>query len=139
MNWLIRDKTFTYFCNKFRLVNHMCYTKCGVNGSFVNNSGCCTLDHCFITTHSIHKEGDMLQIYFCVIFCETGTMNRPKSHLAHCVPFLWLREHRQQCSWVDDFVGQCLWRHLLRLAAAAAVVVVPLLLLLLPQIILHHR
>jgi hypothetical protein len=29
------------------------------------------LDHCFITTHSIHKEGDILQIYFCVIFRET--------------------------------------------------------------------
>ena len=28
------------------------------------------MDHCFITTHSIHKEGD-LQIYFGVIFCET--------------------------------------------------------------------
>jgi len=23
-----------------------------------------TLDHCFIMTHSIHKEGDVLQIYF---------------------------------------------------------------------------
>jgi len=27
---------------------------------------CGTLDHCFITTHSIHKEGDF-QIYFCDI------------------------------------------------------------------------
>ena len=27
--------------------------------------------HCFITTHNIHKEGDILQIYFCVIFRET--------------------------------------------------------------------
>jgi len=29
------------------------------------------LDHCFIMTHSIHKEGDILQSYFCVIFRET--------------------------------------------------------------------
>ena len=29
------------------------------------------MDHCFITTNSIHKEGDILQIYFCVIFRET--------------------------------------------------------------------
>ena len=28
------------------------------------------MDHCFITTHIIYKEGD-LQIYFCVIFLET--------------------------------------------------------------------
>ena len=25
----------------------------------------------FIMTHSIHKEGDILQIYFCLIFRET--------------------------------------------------------------------
>jgi len=31
---------------------------------------CGTLDHCFITTHSIHKEGD-LQNYSGVIFHET--------------------------------------------------------------------
>ena len=32
---------------------------------------CGTLDHCFITTHSIHKAGDILQIYFCATFRET--------------------------------------------------------------------
>jgi hypothetical protein len=31
---------------------------------------CGTLDHCFVTTHSIHKKGDILQIYFCAIFLE---------------------------------------------------------------------
>jgi len=31
MNWLIREKMFTYFYNKFRPVNHMHYIKCGVN------------------------------------------------------------------------------------------------------------
>jgi hypothetical protein len=30
-----------------------------------------TLGHCFITTHSIHKEGVILQIYFCAIFRKT--------------------------------------------------------------------
>jgi len=29
------------------------------------------MDHSFIMAHSIHKEGDILQIYFGVIFCET--------------------------------------------------------------------
>jgi hypothetical protein len=76
MNWLIRGKMFTYFYNKFRPVNHMHYTKCGVNISFVTQfwlllKVCGTLGHCFIMTHSIHKEGNILQIYFCVIFCET--------------------------------------------------------------------
>jgi len=54
-------------------------------------------------------------------------MHRPTLYLAHCVPFLWLREeHRRQNRWVGDFAGQCLlWQLLLRLAAAA--VVVPLL------------
>ena len=49
---------------------------------------CGTLDHCFITTNSIDKEGCILQIYFCVIFCaKRGTTLRLISHLAplgHC-------------------------------------------------------
>jgi hypothetical protein len=59
------------------------------------------------------------------------------SHLAHCVPVLWLwEEHRWQRSQVD-FAGHCLlWRLLLRLAAAF--VVVPLLVLF-PQTSLQHR
>ena len=32
---------------------------------------CGTSVHCFIMTHSIHKEGDILQIYFCEIFRKT--------------------------------------------------------------------
>jgi len=81
-----------------------------------------------LSRHSIHKEGDILQIYYCVIFCETR--HHAQAHitsgaLIHNVPFLWPREeHRWQSSWVD-FAGQCLlWLLLLRLAA----VVVPLLL-----------
>jgi len=75
MNWLIQEKMFTYFYNKFRPVSHMHYMKCGVNSSLLTlflllQKFCGTLDHCFIMTHGIHKVGD-LQIYFCVILHET--------------------------------------------------------------------
>jgi len=40
MNWLIREKMFTYFYNKFRPVNCMHYINCGVNSS-LHYSGCC--------------------------------------------------------------------------------------------------
>jgi len=67
---------FTYFYNQFRLVNPRHYIKCGVNSSLLTlfwllQKVCDTLDHCFIMTHSIHTGGDILQIYFCVIFLET--------------------------------------------------------------------
>jgi hypothetical protein len=69
-------KMLTYFYNKFRPVYHMHYIKCGVNSSLLTlfwllQKVCGTLDPCFITTHSIQKEDD-LQIYFIVIFHETG-------------------------------------------------------------------
>jgi len=35
MNWLIREKFFAYFYNKFRLVNCMHYIKCGVKSSLL--------------------------------------------------------------------------------------------------------
>jgi len=35
MNWLIQEKLFTYFYNKFRPVNHVCHIKCGVNRSLL--------------------------------------------------------------------------------------------------------
>jgi len=35
MNWLIQEKMFTYFYNKFRPVNRMLYIKCGVNSSLL--------------------------------------------------------------------------------------------------------
>jgi len=34
-NWLIREKMFTYFYNKVRPVNRMCYIKCSVNSSLL--------------------------------------------------------------------------------------------------------
>ena len=74
MNWLIREKIFTYFYNKFKPVNCMQYIKYSVNSSlliyFWLLQVCGTLDHCFITTHIIHNEGDLL-IYFGVICLET--------------------------------------------------------------------
>jgi len=35
MYWLIQEKMFTYFYNKFRPVNRMYYIKCGVNSSLL--------------------------------------------------------------------------------------------------------
>jgi len=35
MNWLSREKMYTYFCNKFRSVNCMYCIKCGVNSSLL--------------------------------------------------------------------------------------------------------
>ena len=57
-------------------MNRMHYIKCGVNSSLLTyflllRKVCGTLDHCFITTHSIHKQGNILQIYFCVILHKT--------------------------------------------------------------------
>ena len=76
MNWLIQKKIFTYFYNKFRPVNRMHYIKCGANISLLTQfwllqKVCGNLDHCFIMTHIIHNEGDILQIYYCVIFRKT--------------------------------------------------------------------
>jgi len=49
-------------------------------------------------THIIYKEGDTLQIYFCVIFCKTR--HHTQVHVtSRAVPFLWPRkEHRWQSS-----------------------------------------
>ena len=72
MNWLMWEKIFSCFYNKFRPVNCMHYIKCAVNSSLLTllwllQKVCDTLDPCFIITHSIHKEG-VLQMYFGVIF-----------------------------------------------------------------------
>ena len=80
---VMKKKMFTNFCNKFRPVNHMHYIKCAVNNSLLTlfwllQKVCGTLDPCFITTHSIHKEG-VLQIYFGVIFHKT--MHLKQAHI----------------------------------------------------------
>ena len=61
----------------------MHYIKYGVNSSLLTyfwllQKVCGTLDHCFVTTHIIHNEGD-LQIYFGVIFCKTR--HRAQAHV----------------------------------------------------------
>jgi len=74
MNWLIRKKIFAYFYNKLRPVNCMRYIKCDVNSSLHNSGGCIRSVAPWITVlsrHSIHEEGDILQIYFCLMICET--------------------------------------------------------------------
>ena len=74
MNWLIWEKMLTYFYNKFRPVNCMYFIKCCVNSS-LHNSGCCIRSVApwitVLSWHSIQKEGDISQIYFCAIFRET--------------------------------------------------------------------
>jgi hypothetical protein len=117
MNWLIQEKIFTYFYNKFRPVNCTHYIKCGINSSLLTSfwllQVCGTLDHCFIMTHSIHNLGD-LQIHFSVIFLKQSATHIPTLPLTHLytLPCLWPREQpRWQRSWVHDFAGQCLlWR-----------------------------
>ena len=127
MNWLIREKIFTYFYNKLRPVNRMLYIKCGVNSS-LHNSGCSIRyvapwitvlsQHIVLTKRVIHYK-----FTFVRYSAKQGTKHRPMSHLAHCVPFLWPRgEHRQQHKWVGDFICQCLlWQLLLRIAAAVVI------------------
>jgi hypothetical protein len=132
MNWLIWEKMFTYFYNKFRPVNHMYFIKCCVSSS-LHNSGCCIRSVApWITVLSWHTVFTKRMIYYKFIFeqyfAKQGATRRPTSYLVHCLPFLWPREeHRWHSRWVGDFADQCLlWRLLLRLAAAA--VVVPLIL-----------
>jgi len=86
---------FTYFCNKSRPANRMHYIKCTVNSSLLTllwllQKVCGISDPCFITTHSIHKEGD-LQIHFGVIFHKTVLLKQ--AHITSGAfihhPFFW--------------------------------------------------
>ena len=73
-------------------------------------------------THSIHKEGDILQIYFCVIFHETR--HHAQAHITSGALCLFFGSKNTEGRAVGWFPGHCLlWLLLLRLA----VVVVPLL------------
>ena len=104
----------------------MYFIKCCVNNS-LHNSGCCIRSVApWITVPSRHTVFIKRVIYykftFVRYFAKQGTTHRPTSYLAHCLPFLWPREHRRQGGLVGDFAGLCLlWRLLLRLAAAAVV------------------
>jgi hypothetical protein len=114
INWLIGEKMFTYFYNKFRHVNHTHYIKFGVN-SWLHNSGCCRRSVApWITVlpqHTVFTFGTHYKFTLVWYSTKQGTTHSPTSYLAHLytLPVLLLGEHhRQQHSWVDDFTGQCL-------------------------------
>jgi len=74
--------------------------------------------------HSIPKKGDILQIYFCVIFCETRHHAQAHITFGTLCPFFGCEKNRRQSSWVD-FAGHCLWLLLLRLAAVVSLLLLP--------------
>ena len=126
---------FTYFYNIFRPVNRMYFTKCCVNIA-LHNSDCCirSVALCitvFITTHSIHKEGDILQN---LLLCDISRNKAPRAdphHICRTVCSFFGRERTTDGR--ADELAILLWRLLLRLSAAA--VVVPLILP--PKIVSH--
>ena len=64
-----------------------------------------------LSQHTVFTKRVIYKFTLVWYFAKQDTMHRPMSHLAHLytVPFLWLREeHGWQCSWVDDFAGNCL-------------------------------
>ena len=90
--------------NKFRPVNRMYYIKCGVNSHYSHNSGCYVRSVIpwvtVLSRHSIHKDGDILQIYFCVIFRETR--HHAQAHVTSrtlCALFLAARRTRTAAHW----------------------------------------
>jgi len=96
LNWLILEKIFAYFYNKFSPVNRVHYIKCGVNSS-LHNSGCCIRSVApWITVFARRTVFTKRVIYYKFNFvrysAKQGIIHRPTSHLAQCVPFLWPRE-----------------------------------------------
>ena len=98
-------------------MNRTHYMKWGVNIS-LHNSGCCRRSVVpRIAVLSRHTELTKRVIYkftFLWLSAKQGTTNSPTSHLTHLYTvhcLCSLEEHRRQCSWVDNFVSQCLlWR-----------------------------
>ena len=114
MNWLIWKKCSPIFIINLFLANPMHYIKCAVNSSLLTflwllQKVCGTMDPCFITTHSIHKEGN-LQIYFGVIFHKNNPPQTGPHHIWYIyTPCLSLAARStQQRIWVEDFARQCL-------------------------------
>ena len=75
MNWFIRTKMFAYSYNKCRPLNRVQFVKCSVNSLLLSKflllqKVCGTLDHYFITTHTIINS-KWSEIHFCVIIRET--------------------------------------------------------------------
>ena len=83
MNWLMLEKMFSCFYNKFRSVNCMHYIKCAVNSSLLTLfwllQVCGPLNTCFVTTHSIHKEGDLQNL----LRCDIPPNNAPQTGPHH--------------------------------------------------------
>ena len=109
MNWLIWEKVFTNFYNKFRPVSRMHYIKCGVNSSIltilVAAEGLWHLGSLFYHDTQYSKRGWITHFLWCDIPRNRAHLNRPTSYLVHLytVPLLWQQEaHRWQCIWVDD-------------------------------------
>jgi len=73
----------------------MHFIKCGVKIPLFTQfwqlyKVCGTLDNSFITTHTIPKDSDILQIYFCVIIHETRNHTQASvtsEALIHCALF----------------------------------------------------
>ena len=64
-----------------------------------------------VLSRHIEKEGDIKQIYFCVILLKTR--NHALAHITsgafiHCAFSLAAKEHTRQHSCVHDFACQCL-------------------------------
>ena len=62
-----------------------------------------------LSQHTVFIKGDILQIYFCVIFHKTRHHAQAyiiSGALIHCA--LSLAARRTQTVWVDDFAGHCL-------------------------------
>ena len=102
MNWLIREKIFTYLYNKFRPVNRMHYIKCGVKSS-LHNSGCWIRSVArWITVSLRHTVFTKRVIYYKFTFVwysvKQGNVQMPTSHLVQCVTFLWLREEHSSAN-----------------------------------------
>jgi len=140
MNWLSWERLFTYFYNKFRPVNHIHYIKCGVNSS-LHNSGCCIRSVApwitVLSRHSIHKDGAILQIYFCVIFRQTR--HHSQAHITSVALCALSLAARRTHSSAVGFAGQCLLRRLLlRLVVVVVVVVVVFIVVPLRLTILSH-
>jgi hypothetical protein len=72
MNWLIGEKMFTYFYNKFRPVDCKQFIKLSVKILLLTQFWLLqairsTLVHYYITIENL----GVLQVYFCMIVCET--------------------------------------------------------------------
>ena len=84
MNWLIQEKMFTYFYNKFRPVNCTYCIKCDVNSPLLTqfwllHKVCGTLVHYLIKTHSIHSVGWFKNLIWCDVLWNKAPHTGPSN------------------------------------------------------------